>query len=175
MAFVGEFQHTSLWKIYFSQCSTLLVGMRFSIHVPNSPRDKNKMMHHPCLLEKVNFLASKTPMSPIGIGKKFFISTLNFMVLQMVRNECVEFGRSVERQVNYKILYRLKSQIMLKICTIYLAFDRGSFEVVLIENTCRTLRVNYARLNPSHIVFVIPRKKNTTNSTLMTYTLSLNP
>jgi hypothetical protein len=25
----GEFQHTSLWKIFFSQCSTLLMGMRF--------------------------------------------------------------------------------------------------------------------------------------------------
>jgi hypothetical protein len=30
--------------------------MRLCRHVPNSPRDKNKMMHHPCLLEKVVFL-----------------------------------------------------------------------------------------------------------------------
>jgi hypothetical protein len=41
---------------FFSpQCSTPLVGMRLCRHVPNSPRDKNKMMHHPCLLEKVIF------------------------------------------------------------------------------------------------------------------------
>jgi hypothetical protein len=69
-AFVCEFQHTSLWNIFFSQCCTLLVDMRFCRHVPNSPRDGNKMLHNPFLLEKVVFLASKTLMSPIGSGKK---------------------------------------------------------------------------------------------------------
>jgi hypothetical protein len=30
---------------------------------------------------------------------------------------------------------------MLKLCTIDLAFNRGCFEAILIENTCRTLGV----------------------------------
>jgi hypothetical protein len=59
-AFVCEFQHTSLWKTFFSQCSSPLVGTRFCRHVSNSPRDKYKMLHNPSLLEKVVFLASKT-------------------------------------------------------------------------------------------------------------------
>jgi hypothetical protein len=104
MAFFGEFQHTSLWEIFFSQCSTPLVGMRLCRHVPNSPRNKNKMMHHPCLLEKVIVLASKTLLSPISTWKRKNSSTLNLMILQMVRNECAKFGGHVDRQVNYKIL-----------------------------------------------------------------------
>jgi hypothetical protein len=32
------------------------------------------MMHHPCLLEKVVFLASKTLLSPIDSWKKKFIN-----------------------------------------------------------------------------------------------------
>jgi hypothetical protein len=54
-AFVSEFQHTPFWKIIFSQCSTPPMGMRFCRHIPNSSRDKNKMLHNPCLLEKVVF------------------------------------------------------------------------------------------------------------------------
>jgi hypothetical protein len=50
-------------------------------------------------------LASKTLLSPIGTGKKTFSSTLNFMTSQMVKNDCVKFGRHVNRQVNYKILW----------------------------------------------------------------------
>jgi hypothetical protein len=37
--------------------------------------------------------------------KKLFSSNLNFMISQMVRNECVKFGRHVNGQVNYKILW----------------------------------------------------------------------
>ena len=67
------------------------------------------MMYHPCLLEKVVFFVSKILLSSIGIGKKrkkkkTFLSTLNFMISQMVSNESVKFGRYVEKQVNYKIL-----------------------------------------------------------------------
>ena len=36
--------------------------------------------------------------------KNTFSSTLKFTILQMVRNECVKFGRHVDRQINYKIL-----------------------------------------------------------------------
>jgi hypothetical protein len=32
---------------------------------------------------------------------------------------------------------------MLKLCTIHLIYDRGCFEALLIEHTCRTLGVNY--------------------------------
>jgi hypothetical protein len=37
-------------------------------------------------------------------GKKTFLSTLNVMILQMVRNECVRFGEHVDIEVSYKIL-----------------------------------------------------------------------
>jgi hypothetical protein len=37
-------------------------------------------------------------------GKKTFLSTLNVMILQMVRNECVRFGEHVDIEVRYKIL-----------------------------------------------------------------------
>jgi hypothetical protein len=36
--------------------------------------------------------------------EKNFISTLNVMVLQLLRNECVRFGGHVEIQVTYRIL-----------------------------------------------------------------------
>jgi hypothetical protein len=90
--------------LFFSQCSTPLIGMKFCRHIPSSPRDKNKMMHHPCLLDKVVFLASKTLLFAIGTRKETFSSTLNFMISEMVRNECVKFGKHIDRQVNYKIL-----------------------------------------------------------------------
>jgi hypothetical protein len=130
-------------KYFFPQCSTPLVGMRLCRHVPNSPRDKNKMMHHLCLLEKVFFWPPKLYCLSSEKGKKTFSSTLNFMILQMVSNECVKFSRHVNRRVNYKIL-QLKVPIMLQLCTIHLAFDRGCIEAVLIENTFRTLGVKQA-------------------------------
>jgi hypothetical protein len=37
--------------------------------------------------------------------KKTFFSTLNIMILQTVRNECVRFGGHVDIEVNYKILW----------------------------------------------------------------------
>ncbi len=37
-------------------------------------------------------------------GKKTFFSTLNVMILQTVRNECVRFGGHVDIEVSYKIL-----------------------------------------------------------------------
>jgi hypothetical protein len=38
------------------------------------------------------------------VGNKTFLSTLNVMILQMVRNECVRFGEHVDIEVSYKIL-----------------------------------------------------------------------
>ena len=40
---------------FFPQCSTYLVDMRFCRYVPNSPRNKKKMLHGSCLLEKLFF------------------------------------------------------------------------------------------------------------------------
>jgi hypothetical protein len=50
------------------------------------------------------FLAFKTLLSPLGVGKFFFWSTLNVMILQMVRNEHVRFGGHVDIEVRYEIL-----------------------------------------------------------------------
>jgi hypothetical protein len=36
--------------------------------------------------------------------EKNFLSTLNIMILQTVRNECVRFGGHVDIEVRYKIL-----------------------------------------------------------------------
>jgi hypothetical protein len=61
------------------------------------------------------FLAFKTLLSPLSAGEKTFLSTLNVMILQMVRNERVRSGGYVDIEVRYKIL-RLdvlkKSQIL---------------------------------------------------------------
>jgi hypothetical protein len=37
-------------------------------------------------------------------GKKTFLSTLNVMILQTVKNECVRYGGHVDIEVSYKIL-----------------------------------------------------------------------
>jgi hypothetical protein len=80
------------------------MDMRFCRHIPNSPRDKNKMLHNPWLLEKVVFWAFKTLLSPFGTRKKTFLSTLNVMISQTIRNECTRFGGHVDIEVTYKIL-----------------------------------------------------------------------
>jgi hypothetical protein len=72
-------------KYIFSQCSTPHVCMRLCRHVPNSPRDKNKMMHHLRLLERVVYLASKTLLSPIGTGKKNFF--INFKLYDLANGK----------------------------------------------------------------------------------------
>jgi hypothetical protein len=42
---------------------------------------------------------------PLGHRINYYIwSTLNVMILQMERNECVRFGRHVDIEVSYKIL-----------------------------------------------------------------------
>jgi hypothetical protein len=43
---------------------------------------------------------------PLGCrGKKTFLSTLNVMILQIVKNEYVRFGGHVDIEVSYKILW----------------------------------------------------------------------
>jgi hypothetical protein len=51
------------------------------------------------------FWAFKTLLSPLGVGEKTFLSTLNVKILQMVRNECVRFSGHVDIEVRYKILW----------------------------------------------------------------------
>jgi hypothetical protein len=60
------------------------------------------MLHNPCLLEKVIFLAFKTLLSPLGIRKKTFLSTLNVMIWQTVRNG---FDGHIDIEVSYKTLW----------------------------------------------------------------------
>jgi hypothetical protein len=72
-------------KFIFSQCSRLLLDMRLCRQVPDSPRDKNKMMHHPCLFGKVVFLASKTMLSPIGTKEKNFF--INFKLYDLANGK----------------------------------------------------------------------------------------
>jgi hypothetical protein len=92
-------------KYFFWQPSTPLVNMRFFTHVPNSTMNKNLRSGKPCQCQKMVFLASKTLLSLLGHWKKTFSSTLNVMISQTVRNECLRFGRHVDIQVSYKILW----------------------------------------------------------------------
>jgi hypothetical protein len=78
--------------------------MRFWGHVPNSLRNKNMERHIPYLLLKMVFLAFKLCCPLWAQGKKTFLSTLNVMILQMVRNKCVRFGGHVDIEVRYMIL-----------------------------------------------------------------------
>jgi hypothetical protein len=50
------------------------------------------------------FWPSKLCCPLLAQGKKTFLSTLNFMILQTVRNESVRFGGHVDIEVSYKIL-----------------------------------------------------------------------
>jgi hypothetical protein len=76
--------------------------MRFYRRISNSPRNENKMMHHPYLLGEIVFLASNTLLSSIGMWEK---KIFNFKLYDLTRNECVKFGKHVDKQVNYKILW----------------------------------------------------------------------
>ena len=55
-------------------------------------------------LKKLFFELENIVVFLLALRKKSILSTLNFMILQMVRNEWVKFGRHVDIQVNYKIL-----------------------------------------------------------------------
>jgi hypothetical protein len=75
------------------------------VDIPNSPRNKNPKRHILYLLEKVVFWDPKRLLSPFGWGKKTFFSTLNVMILQMVRNESVRFVKHMDIEVSYKTLW----------------------------------------------------------------------
>ena len=50
------------------------------------------------------FLAIKTLLSPLDTREKTFLSTLNVMILQTMRNECLRFGGQIDIEISYKIL-----------------------------------------------------------------------
>jgi hypothetical protein len=90
------------------------------------------------------FWASKLCCPLKAQEKKTFALTLNVMILQMVRNECVRFGRHIHIEVRYKIL-QLEVLYKAPICTTtHLTFRRGWFEVILLKNTNLYL-INYGQ------------------------------
>jgi hypothetical protein len=91
-------------KWFFSQCSTLLMGMRFWGDVPNSLRNKNTERYIPHLRLKMIFLAFKTLLCLYGTRGKHFFVKMNVMILQRMRNECVRFGGHVDIEITYKFL-----------------------------------------------------------------------
>jgi hypothetical protein len=100
--------------------------MRFCGHVPNSLRTKNPKRHIPYLLEKVVFLDPKDCCPHFAGVKKTFSSTLNVMILQMVKNENVRFGRRIDIEVSYKILQLEISKLIL-ILYYSACFQKGMF------------------------------------------------
>jgi hypothetical protein len=81
------------------------MDMRFCRYVPKSLRNKNTERHIPHLLKKMVFWPSKLCYLTWACTKKTFSSTLNIMILLSVRNKCVRFGRHVDIEVSYKILW----------------------------------------------------------------------
>jgi hypothetical protein len=61
--------------------------------------------HIPYLLKKNGFFGLQNSVVPFGRREKTILSTLNIMILQMVRNEWVRFGGHVNINVSYKILW----------------------------------------------------------------------
>jgi hypothetical protein len=96
--------------------------MRFCGHVPNSPGNKNPKRPIPYLLEKLVFLNPKRLLAPSG--QKTFSSTLNVMISQMVRNESVRFGKHIDIEVSYKILW-LEIQKLVLILYYSAGFQKG--------------------------------------------------
>ena len=81
------------------------MGMKFCGHVPSSPKNKNLKRHISYLLEKVVFWTPKDCCPTLAGAIETFFSTLNVIISQMVRNETVKFGRHIEIEVSYKILW----------------------------------------------------------------------
>jgi hypothetical protein len=102
------------------------VGMRFCGHVPISPRNKNPKRHISYLLEKVVFWTPNDCCPSFAGAKKTFSSTLNVMISQMIRNESVRFGRHIDIEVSYKILW-LETPKLVLILHYSACFQNGLF------------------------------------------------
>jgi hypothetical protein len=102
--------------------------MRFWGYVPNSLRNKNMERHIPYLLNKMVFCGLQNSPVPLGRRGKKLSSTLNVMILQMMRNECIRFGY-LDIEVSYKIL---RLDVLKETPVLHnLALNRGWFEAVL--------------------------------------------
>jgi hypothetical protein len=102
--------------------------MRFCGRVPNSLRNKNPKRHISYLLVKMVFLGPVDYCPPLAGTKKKNSSTLNVMMLQMVRNaQSVRFGRHIDIEVSYKILW-LETPKLVLILHYLACFQKGLFE-----------------------------------------------
>jgi hypothetical protein len=63
---------------------------------------------------------------PWARAKITFSSTLNVMILQMVRNESVRFGRHIDIEVSYKIIW-LEVPKLIPILHYLACFQKGLF------------------------------------------------
>jgi hypothetical protein len=100
-------------------------------HVNNSLRNKRWKGTFHNYLRKWFFW----PAIPLGhMGKISFLSPLNVTILQTVRDECVRFGRHVDIEVSYEILW-LELLKEAQFCSIHLTFSGSYFEVVLIKKS----------------------------------------
>jgi hypothetical protein len=78
-------------------------------------------------LQKWFFWTPKDCCLPWAGAKNVFSSTLNVMILQMVRNESVRFGRHIDIKVSYKILL-LEVPKLVPILQYLACFQKGLFE-----------------------------------------------
>jgi hypothetical protein len=76
----------------------------FSSHKLPKQQSTSFWSHGILGVKKWFFWSSKLCCPLWAQGKKPFLSTLNVMILQTVRNECVRFGGHVDIEVSYKIL-----------------------------------------------------------------------
>jgi hypothetical protein len=109
-------------------------------------------------LRKRFFWTPKDSYPPWAGTKKAFFSILKVMILQIVRNESLRFGRNIDIEVTYKILWLEVPKLVL-IFTIRLAFKKGCLEAVLSKNTLRPLGVNHS-IRKSRFPRFIPISQN---------------
>jgi hypothetical protein len=105
-AFVCEFQHTSLWKLmnfsrFHTSCRHEIFVDMYLTHL--GIRIGRGTFH--IYLRKWFLGTPKDCCPPLTGAKKKFSSTLNIIILQIVRNESVRFGRQIDIEVSYKILW----------------------------------------------------------------------
>jgi hypothetical protein len=92
-------------KWFFPQCFIALVDMRFGdMYLTHLETRIWRGTFH-IYFRKWFFWPSKLCCSFRAQGKKTFWSTLNVMILQTVRNECVRFGGHVDIEVTLFILF----------------------------------------------------------------------
>jgi hypothetical protein len=138
-AFVCEFHIPPCGNWCFSQGSTPLVGMKFCENVLDSLRNKNLKRHIPIYLKKWFFWPLKHCNPPGTQGNKTFSSTLNVMISQMVRNECLRFRVHVNIQVSYKsLLLKIPKEVL--ILHQPPGFQEGYFEAILTRKHPSTFR-----------------------------------